>query len=145
MRERIAHQHGADDRADAPEAVQPTHVARGIVHGDIVVQRRVDRARAEAVGHGPHAEQREFCRAGKAEQRRRGQKHAGRRDLTRAEPLYHALGQQAGQDRTAGDNHGDDADRGKRYTEYLLHRRPARAEQGVRQPEADEGEINDGE
>ena len=118
---------------------------RGIVHGDIVVQRRVDRTGAEPVGYCPYAEQRKFRRKRKAEERRCGQKHACRGDFARAETLDHALGEEAGQDGAARDDHGDDADRGKRHAEDLLHRGPARAEQGVRQTEADKGEIDDGE
>ena len=50
VREGIAHHEGGDDGPHAPEAVQPAHVAGGIVEGDVVVERRVDGTRAEAVG-----------------------------------------------------------------------------------------------
>lgn len=50
--QRIAHDKRADYRPDAPEAVQPAHVLGLVVQGDVVVERRVYRARAETVGHG---------------------------------------------------------------------------------------------
>lgn len=52
VRQRPAHNKRADDRTDAPEAVQPAHVACLIMQRHIVIERRVDRARTETVRHG---------------------------------------------------------------------------------------------
>lgn len=83
--QRIAHDKRADYRSDAPEAVQPAHVLGLVVQGDVVIERRVYRARAETVGHGKNKEQPKPVRKREAEQRKNGQKYAEHRDYPRPE------------------------------------------------------------
>lgn len=81
----IAHDKRADYRPDAPEAVQPVHVLGLIVQGDVVIERRVYRARSEPVRHGENNNHPEAARKREAEQRKNGQKYAEHRDYPRAE------------------------------------------------------------
>lgn len=83
--QRIAHDKRADYRPDAPEAVQPAHVLGLIVQGDVVIERRVYRARSEPVRHGENNNHPEAARKREAEQRKNGQKYAHHRDYPRAE------------------------------------------------------------
>lgn len=83
--QRIAHDERADYRSDAPEAVQPAHVLRLVVQGDIVVERRVYRARSEPVRHGENNKHPEAARKRETEHRDDRQEHAHHRDYPRAE------------------------------------------------------------
>ena len=46
-----AHDKGADNRTHSPHAVQPAHMSRRVMNRDIVVERRVNRPRAQTVGN----------------------------------------------------------------------------------------------
>ena len=83
--QRVAHDKRADYRSDAPEAVQPAHVLCLVVQGNIVVERRVYRARSEPVRHGENDKHPEAARKREAEQRDDRQEHAHHRDYPRAE------------------------------------------------------------
>lgn len=89
--------------------MQPTHVLGFVVQGDVVIERRVYRARAETVGHGKNKEQTKPVRKREAEQRNNGQKYAEHRDYPRPEPSVHPVGHQTRHNRSAGYDHGYDA------------------------------------
>lgn len=141
----VAHDERADGGPDAPEAVQPVHVARRVVQGDVVVEGGIHRARAESVGDRPEAEHPELPRSGEAEQGGGGHRDADGGDQARAEAAGEALGREARQDRAARDDHGDDAGEADGDVQTLLHDRPPGAEERVGQAEADEGDVDDGE
>lgn len=107
--QRIAHDERADYRSDAPEAVQPTHVLRLVVQGDIVVERRVYRARSEPVRHGENNKHPEAARKGETEHRDDRQEHAHHRDYPRAELSVEPIRHQTRHNRSAGYGHGYDA------------------------------------
>ena len=140
--QRIAHDKRADYRSDAPEAVQPAHVLGLVVQGDVVIERRVYRARAETVGHGKNKEQPKPVRKRKAEQRKNGQKYAEHRDYPRPELSVQPVGHQTRSYRSAGYDHGDDAHIRNRHSELEMHDGPARAEKRIGQSEADKGKID---
>lgn len=140
--QRIAHDKRADYRPDAPEAVQPAHVLGLVVQGDVVIERRVYRARAETVGHGKNKEQPKPVRKREAEQRKNGQKYAEHRDYPRPEPSVQPVGHQTRSYRAAGYDHGDDAHIRNRHSELEVHDGPARAEKRIGQSEADKGKID---
>lgn len=140
--QRIAHDKRADYRSDAPEAVQPAHVLGLIVQGDVVIERRVYRARSEPVRHGENNNHPEAARKREAEQRKNGQKYAEHRDYPRPEPSVQPVGHQTRSYRSAGYDHGDDAHIRNRHSELKMHDRPARAEKRIGQPEADKGKID---
>lgn len=141
--EHRAHDDRPHRRADAPHAVQPAHMPAGIMEGDIVVQRRVDAARAKPVRDRPEAEHRIAAAEGKAEERRAGHRHADRRDPARAETPRQPVAEQARDDRADGDDHENEARGRQRRADLRMDDRPRGAEQRVRQTETDKGEIND--
>lgn len=103
--QRIAHDKRADYRPDAPEAVQPAHVLGLIVQGDVVIERRVYRARSEPVRHGENNNHPEAARKREAEQRKNGQKYAEHRDYPSAELSVEPIRHQARHNRSAGYYH----------------------------------------
>ena len=105
IRQRIAHDERADYRPDAPEAVQPAHVLRLVVQGNIVVERRVYRARSEPVRHGENDKHPETARKREAEQRDNRKEHAHHRDYPRAELSVEPIRHQARHYRSAGYYH----------------------------------------
>ena len=123
--------------------MQPAHMARGIVQRDEVVQRRVDRARAETVGDRPQAELDGRAAERKAEERRGRHGHADRRDQRGAEAPGHPLGQKARDDGPGGDDHGDHACERELRAEIQTHDRPCGAEQRIGQTQADKGQVYD--
>ena len=143
-REARAHDERTDDRADAPEAVQPAHVAGFIVQRDVVVERSVHAARAQPVRHGEHAQNPEGVRKGKADHRARRQQHADDGDDARSELSGEEVGRKAGYDRTRGDDHRHRPHRRERRAEFDVHHGPSRPEQGIGKPERNKGEIDDG-
>ena len=77
VRQGIAHDEGADDGPNTPEAVQPAHMPGGVVKGDIFVQRRVDGSGSQPVGDGKHNEHPEPAGDGKPQQGDRREEYAG--------------------------------------------------------------------
>ena len=139
----MAHDEGADDRPHPRKAVQPVHVPRLVVEGDIVVQRGVDRPRAQPVGDAEEEEHPEPIRKGEPEHRRRGEEHADHGDVPRTELFRQLFGQQAGNDGTARYDHRDDPHIGDGHAQVRVHGWPARTDEGVGQAEADEGDIDE--
>ena len=141
--EHRAHDGRPHRRADAPHAVQPAHMPAGIMEGDIVVQRRVDAARAKPVRDRAEAQHRIAAAEGKTEERRAGHRHADRRDPARAETPCQTVAEQARDDRADGDDHENEARGRQRRADLRMDDRPRGAEQRVRKAETDKGEIND--
>lgn len=54
-----------------------------------------------------------------------------------------AVGKQAGDDGPARDDHGDDAHVGDGYIELEVDDGPARTQEGIGEPQADEREIDE--
>ena len=127
----------AEHTADAPEAVQPVHVPRGIMHRDIMIECRVNGTCTEAVRNRKDAQRGEFPRNGKAEECSSGQQDTEKGDSPRFERPEQSAGKQAGNDRPAGDDRGEDARTGHRNMQPGIHRGPRGTQQGIRQPETD--------
>ena len=136
---------GAQGGPDAPHAVEPAHVAAGVVEGHIVVQRRVHAARPQAVGHRPQAQGQEGAADGEAEEGGGGDAHAEGGDPAGAQPPGQPVAAKAGDDGAGGDDHGDDPHVGHRDPQLPVYGGPGGAQQGVRQTQADEGQVDDGE
>ena len=85
--------------------MQPAHVLGFVVQGDVVIERRVYRARAETVGHGKNKEQPKPVRKRETEQRDDRQEHAHHRDYPRAEFSVEPIRHQARHYRSAGYYH----------------------------------------
>ena len=78
--------------AQAPHGVQPAHVTAFVVDCHIVVERRIDAARAQAVRNGEEQQHPVIRRDGEAEQCERRQRNGHCRDLACTEPQGHAVG-----------------------------------------------------
>ena len=139
------HDIGPHGRPQPPHAVQPAHVAAGVVQGHVVVQRRVHAARPQAVGDCPQAQPPEGPAGGEAEQGGGGQPHAGGGDPPGAQPFGEPVALQAGHHRAHGDDDGDRPGPGGGHAQVGVHHRPGRAQQGIGQAQADEGEVDDGQ
>ena len=114
-----------------------------IVECHVVVQRGVHAAGAQAVGDGPEAQHPEGATDGEAKQRQcRGGDTDGR-DLPGAQLPGDPVALEAGDDGAQGDDHGDGPGIGDRHAQLRIHAGPGRAQQGIRQAEADKGQIDD--
>ena len=142
-REGAAHQHGADDGAHAPHTVQPAHVVAFVVEGDVVVQGGVDAACTEAIGYGPEAEHPEGVRCREAEEGKGGQGGAEGSDPAGAERAGQPVALQAGHDGAQRGEHGEQTHGRDRYAEHGIQTGPCGAQQGIRQPQTDESQIDD--
>ena len=80
----------------------------------------------------------------KSEQSGRRHENADSRNQSRAKSAGEPVGQQAGHDRPAGDDHRHDPCKRNRDAQIGMHDRPCGPDQGIGQPEADECDINDG-
>ena len=81
--------------ADAPETVQPAHVAGGVVQGDIIVQGGVHRAGAKAQGHGQQAQPPKTGSQRETQQRGGRHAYADGRKFARAQAPHKPIRQQA--------------------------------------------------
>ena len=141
----IAHDVRAGGGAHAPHAVQPAHVLALVVQRHVVIQGSVHASRAQPVGNRPQAELPEGIADGKSPQRHGGHGHADGRDLPRTQPPGQPVALQAGNDGSQRNNHGNDTGIGNRHIELGIYGRPRGTEQGIRQSQTDEGQINDDE
>ena len=135
---------GAHQGAHPPHAVQPAHVAAGVVQGHVVVQGRVHAAGPQPVGHRPQAEHPELGRDRKAQQRQRRQGHAAGRDPPGAKAAGQPVAVQAGDDGAHRDDHREHPRKGHRHPEGPVHRGPGRPQQRIGQAQADERKVDDG-
>jgi len=143
--ESVTHHERADDRPHAPETMQPAHMFRRIVERDVVVQRGVDGARPQTVGHGEDDKHPESVRKGKTEQGDGREEHADHGYDAGAELSDELVGQKAGHDRAARYDHGYDAHIGHGHVHVRVYFGPARTEKGIRQSEADESYVDENE
>lgn len=139
------HDIGAERRPDAPEAVQPVHVPGLVVQSDEIVQHGIHGPGAESVGNGPETDRGERARRGEPEQRGGGRADAESGHPARPQRAHEVVAEQAGYDGAAGDEHGDDARAGHRDRQSLVHAGPRCSQERVRQPQTDEGQVDDGE
>ena len=95
IRQSVTHHERAYDGARAPETMQPAHVFRAVVERHVIVERGVDRARAQPVGDGERDEQIKPVGKGKGEQGDCGEKHADDGYDPRAEFPREFIGKQA--------------------------------------------------
>ena len=142
--EHPAHDVGTHGRAHAPHAVQPAHMAAGIVEGHIVVQTGIHAACAQAIGDGPQQKHPVAPAGGEAEQGGGSHGHGEGRDLTGAEAVGQPVAEQAGDDGAEGDDHGHRTGVGDAHPKLGIHGGPCRAQKAVGQPQGDEGQIDDG-
>ena len=139
-----AHDARPDGGAYAPHAVQPAHVPGGIVQRHIVVQCGVHAACAQAIGDGKEQQHPVLAGGGESQQRQGRQPHGERRHpactQTEGQPVAH----QGGDHRAHGNGECHDARVGQGHLHLLMHDGPGRAQQGVRQTQADKGRVDDG-
>ena len=115
-RENGAQDHGADDGAHAPHAVEPAHVAAGIVEGNVVIQGSVHASGTQPVGDGPKAKLPEGPGCRVAKEGCGSQRYADRCDNPSAEPPGKAVTGQAGKDGAQRNEEGQEAHIGDRHT-----------------------------
>ena len=144
-RERERHEERAHRNAHAVGAVEEVHVRGPVVQGDVVVERRVDGARAEAEGDRQQAEPRKARCNGKAGERRGGERRRDRRDAPGAKAADERRGGEAGDDGPAAGDHRDRAAPRDRDAEVGVHGRPCRAEERVGDAQTHEGDVDDNE
>ena len=73
-----------------------------------------------------------------------GDAHAEGGDPAGAQPPGQPVAAKAGDDGAGGDDHGDDPHVGHRDPQLPVYGGPGGAQQGVRQTQADEGQVDDG-
>ena len=139
----LRHDAGADHRAHAVEAVQEIHDRGGVVARDIVVDRRVDGTRAQAVGNGEQKQHPKPRGDRKAQQAEHGEGDGDDHDPLCVEAPYHSGTHQCGDDGHEADGHRHIAGTGGGHAEKHLHCGPARAKKRIGQAEADENQIDD--
>ena len=111
---------------------------------DIMIDRRVDGAGAESVGDSEQKQHPVAAAEGESQKAQYRQAYGHDHDPLGVDFPDQARAEQRGDDGHAGDGHGHIARVGRWYAEGGLHDRPAGAEQRVRQPQANEDEIDDG-
>ena len=119
-------------------------MAAGIVKSHIVVQAGIHAAGTQSVGNGPETEHPEGATGGEAKEGGGCHGHADGGDLSGAQFAGEPVAQETGDDRPHGNDHGDHTGIGDGDGKLPVHHRPGRAQKGVRQAEADKGEIDDG-
>ena len=128
LRERIAHDVGADRCADAPHAVQPAHMPAFVVNGYVVIERRIHSARAKAVWYGDGQQHPVIRGNGETGQGRRSQRHRNGGDLACPEFQCHSVRKQRRDDREHGNHRGDAAGPRHRHVQILAHGGPCGSE-----------------
>ena len=144
-REAGGHDERPRARSDAPHAVEPAHVARGVVNRDVRVECGVDGARPEAVGNCPEADLPERAHGREAHKSQCGECDASDDGPKDAETLDQAHGEKARDDGTRADDERDDALPRHACPELDVHGRPGGADGRVGKAEAHEGDVDDGE
>ena len=140
-----AHDVRAYRSADAPAAVEPAHVPALKVEGGVIVQSRVHAARPQAVGDGPKAKEQEAVAEGEPKQGHSGGGDGEHGDFPGAQPLGQPVRHQTRHDRAGADDHGHDPGVRERHSQRWVHGGPGRSQQGVRQPQADKGQVDQGQ
>ena len=125
--------------------MQKIHMRGGVIFGDIVVERHVNRPRADALRYGAQTKPQHIFGKGKAEQRDHGQSRTARGDGCGFEPIDDPFAHEAGYDRPQRYDERNDADVGNVHTELGIYGRPRAAEQGIRHAKPDVGDENDNE
>ena len=128
-----AHDIGANGGPHAPHAVEPAHMAAGEMEGHIVIEGSIHASGTQAIGHRPQAQHPELPADRKSEKGQSGHGHADGRHPTRPQAAGQPVAEQAGNDGTAGNNAENNAGIGNRHPKALVHRRPGRPQQGIRQ------------
>ena len=142
-RKGIAHDIGPQGSPNPPHAVEPAHMPAGIMEGYIIIQGRIHAARSQAKGQRPEAKGPEGIAGGKAKKAQGRQEYAEGRHLPRAKAPGKPVAQKAGKDGAAGAEHGKDPRIGNGHGKPLVHGGPGRPQDGIRQPQADESQIDD--
>ena len=137
------HDSGSGRRADAPEAVQPIHMAGLIMQGNIVVQPGINRACSQAERNGEKEQKNQGTGKGEAQQRKGSEKRAQKRDHSGAEAAQQTAAVQAGNNCAGGNRHRQKTGSGKRGVKLRAHHWPGCPQNGIRQAKTDEREIND--
>ena len=109
-----------------------------------IIEGRIHRAGSKSIRNGPETEHPKGIRKRKAKQRRSCHGHTDSRHQSRTELFRQEIALKAGKNGSGGNNHGNDTGIGNRDGKFLIHRGPGRAQQRIRQPQADKRKINDG-
>ena len=133
----------ADSAADAPRSVQPVHVPGAVVPGHEPVEGGVDRAATQAGDHRRQQHQPPTRRQRIERQRGAGQQAAGDQNLPGAETLEQPGGGQAGERHSRGGQQDRLPGGVERQGEVATDSGPDRAQDGVGQAQADEGDVDD--
>ena len=134
---------GTQTGTQAPHAVQPAHMAAGVVQRHIVVQTGIHAAGTQTVGNGPDTQLPE-CRADrKPEQGNRRHADAHSRHQAGAEAFGQPVGQKAGHHGTDGNDQRHATGIGQRRTQLHTHNGPGGAQQCIRKAQGNKGYVND--
>ena len=136
------HHHRPDGRAHAPKTMQPAHMLGRIMVRHIIIQRCIDRTRAQTQRYRQHAQQGKMMRQRKTQQRQSRHQHTDQSDSPHAEPTNQPITQHAGDNRPSGNDHRNHPRPRNRHTQANVHRRPCRADHRIRQTQADKSHIN---
>ena len=116
-----------------------------VVEGDVVVQSRVHRPRAQAEGDGEDQDPPDGGGERVAEQADGGEQGADRRHLARAKTVDELVGKEAGDDGEDAEIGGQESRHRHGEAELPRHDRPRGAEEGVGDTEAYEADVDDDE
>lgn len=112
-------------------------MAAGVVKCHIIVEGGIHASGAQSIGNRPQAEQWEGMGNRKAKERQSSHCHADRCDHSRPKPPRQSVALKAGYDGAGGDEQGDNSGVRDWDSKCSIHGWPRRAEQGIRQSEAD--------
>ena len=123
--------------------MEEAHDTGGVMEGHVVIQRRVDGTRPQSQRDGAQAHHQQVPREGEPQQSGGGHSGADSGGPVGSQQADDLGAQHAGYDRPAADGHADEAGEGDGQMKSCVNRRPGGAEQGVRNAQADEGDIDD--
>ena len=111
------------------------------MQSNVIIEDRVNAARAESVGDRPKDQHPESAAERKSEQRARRHNDAHRRHLARAESMQELIAEETREDRSDKDRRRDQPRVGKRHLDLGMQDGPRRPEKRIGQTEADEADV----
>jgi len=128
---------------EAPKAVQPVHVPGFVVQCHVIVQRGIHASGAQPQRNRQKTEENNMPGGRKAQQRQGGHQNAEHRDAGHPKTVDGMNAEQAGNDRPAGHDHGNNAREMDGGSQVHVHGRPGRSQKRIGQAKADKGQIDD--
>lgn len=134
--------YGSQRGSHSPHAMEPAHMAAFVMQRHIIVQRGIYASCPQTIRNRPQAQLPEGMADRKSIQGTCCHCHTDYRDSSGSQKPGHPVALQTGYHSTQRDNHGNRPGIGYRHSEFPVHGRPGRPQQGVRQSQTDKGQID---